>query len=227
MQTAGPPPTLSTFPPVIGFLLAANILIFLLQMALGPQLLIGNFGLWPIAPEPALPHMTGQPPSFQLWQLVTYGFLHGGLLHLFVNLLAMWLLGMHLEHAWGSRTFAIYYFICVIGAGLVQLIVATQAAGEGQIYPTVGASGGVFGILLAFGMMFPNQRLMLLFPPIPIRAKYFVIGYGAFELFSGITGTAAGIAHFAHLGGMVVGFLLIQYWRGKLPIKPRFQRFYW
>ncbi|MBK5937099.1 MAG: rhomboid family intramembrane serine protease [Halorhodospira halophila] len=226
MDNAGPP-TLSNFPPVIGFLLTANILIFLLQIVIGPQLLITVFGLWPLTGGLDLPPTMGPLPDFQIWQLLTYGFLHGGLLHLFVNLFAMWILGVHLEYAWGSRTFALYFFICVIGAGLVQLFVATQAAADGQIYPTVGASGGVFGILLAFGMMFPNYRLMLLIPPIPIKAKYFVIGYGAFELFAGITGTVAGIAHFAHLGGMVVGFLLIQYWRGKLPIKPRYQRFHW
>ncbi len=226
MQTAGPP-TLSNFPPVIGFLLAANGLVFLLQGVVGPQALIGAFGLWPLAPETSLAHMVAQPPTFQIWQLVTYAFLHGGLFHLLVNLLAMWILGVHLEHAWGSRTFATYFLVCIVGAGLVQLLVATQAAAEGQIYPTIGASGGVFGILLAFGMMFPNHRLVLLFPPIPIRAKYFVIGYGAFELFAGITGTTAGVAHFAHLGGMAFGFLLIQYWRARLPIKPRFQKFPW
>ena len=228
MQTAGPP-TLSSFPPVIGFLLTATILIFLLQMSLGPHALIGTFGLWPLLgeAEAVARHLGAEVPQFQVWQLVTYAFLHGGLLHLFVNCFAMWMLGVQLEHAWGSRTMALYFFICVVGAGLVQLFVATQAAADGQIYPTVGASGGVFGILLAYGMMFPNHRLMLLFPPIPIRAKYFVIGYGAFELFAGMTGTMAGVAHFAHLGGMVFGFLTIQYWRGKLPIKPRFQRFHW
>jgi membrane associated rhomboid family serine protease len=139
----------------------------------------------------------------------------------------MWMLGSQLEMAWGSRTMVKYFAICVLGAGLIQLIVATQAAADGNIYPTIGASGGVFGILLAFGMMFPNQRLLLLFPPIPIKAKYFVIGYGAFELYAGIYGTQANIAHFAHLGGMVAGFLTIQYWRGKLPIKPKYPKFYW
>ncbi|MBK1734339.1 rhomboid family intramembrane serine protease [Halorhodospira abdelmalekii] len=222
----------SKLPPVIGFLLIANIAVFSLQILGGPQLmnlLIEQFGLWPLhdTPAPFAAFGVGELPGFQLWQIVTYAFLHGGLLHLFVNLFAIWMLGTQLEHAWGSRTLALYFFICVIGAGLVQLFVATQAAADGNIYPTVGASGGVFGILLAFGMMFPNQRLILLFPPIPIRAKYFVIGYGLFELAAGIYGTQANIAHFAHLGGMVVGFFTIQYWRGKLPIKPRRQRFHW
>ncbi|BAU58435.1 cytoplasmic membrane protein [Halorhodospira halochloris] len=209
-------------PPVIGFLLIVNLLIFGLQMTIGHELLLTLFALWPLHDQA----LTGIP-DFQFWQLFTYAFLHGGLLHLFVNLFAMWMLGTQLERVWGSRTMAQYFAICVIGAGLVQLFVATQAAGEGNIYPTVGASGGVFGILLAFGMMFPNQRLILLIPPIPIKAKYFVIGYGAFELFAGISGTQANIAHFAHLGGMVIGFFTIQYWRGKLPIKPKYPKFYW
>ncbi len=217
----------SNFPPVIGFLLIANSAIFLLQTAVGPAALFETFALWPLHSDTAAPFGWGRIPEFQPWQVVSYAFLHGNLLHLFVNLFAMWMLGVHLEHAWGSRTFALYFAICIIGAGLVQLFVATQAAADGHIYPTVGASGGVFGILLAFGMMFPNYRLMLLFPPIPIKAKYFVIAYGAFELFAGITGTMAGIAHFAHLGGMAAGFLTIQYWRGRLPLKPRRRRFDW
>jgi membrane associated rhomboid family serine protease len=111
----------------------------------------------------------------------------------------------------------------VVGAGLVQLLVATLAANGGiGAYPTVGASGGVFGLLLAYGMLFPNHRLMLLFPPIPMRARTFVICYGLLELFLGVTGTAPGVAHFAHLGGMAFGFLLIQYWRGRWPFRrPR------
>lgn len=209
-------------PPVIGFLLIVNLLIFGLQMTVGHELLLTHFALWPLHDHPLF-----GVPGFQPWQLVTYAFLHGGLLHLFVNLFAMWMLGSQLEMAWGSRTMVKYFAICVLGAGLIQLIVATQAAADGSIYPTIGASGGVFGILLAFGMMFPNQRLILLFPPIPIKAKYFVIGYGAFELFAGFYGTQANIAHFAHLGGMVAGFLTIQYWRGKLPIKPKHPKFYW
>lgn len=217
-----------SLPPVIGALIVVNVLLFGLQMLGAYNFLIAHFGLWPIHGGVPMDELAfRQAPEFQFWQLLTYAFLHGGLLHLFVNLFAMWMLGVHLEHAWGSRTFLQYFFACVIGAGLVQLYVATQAVADGQIYPTVGASGGVFGILLAFGMMFPNYRLMLLFPPIPIRAKYFVIGYGAFELFAGMTGTLAGIAHFAHLGGMATGFLMIQYWRGRLPLKPRVRRFDW
>ncbi|MGM0553293.1 MAG: rhomboid family intramembrane serine protease [Pseudomonadota bacterium] len=220
-------PNFSMMPPMIGFLLVSNVLLFLALPWLGNWLL-AHFALWPIG-TPATVHQDGQwmrVPDFQLWQLVTYGFLHGGPVHLFVNLFAVWMLGVQIENAWGSRTFATYFLFCVIGAGLVQLVVTANGNGD-MIYPTIGASGGVFGVLLAFGMMFPNQPLFLFFLPIPIKAKYFVIGYGILELYLGISGTMAGIAHFAHLGGMAFGFLAIQYWRGRLPIRPRRRRFWW
>jgi membrane associated rhomboid family serine protease len=223
-----PEPRPSLFPPVIRFLLIANVVVFLLQLAAFGPLLV-HFALWPVG-TPDVIEQNGEfvwVPSFQVWQLLTYGFLHGGLLHLFLNLFAMWMLGVQLENAWGSRLFAIYYFVCVLGAGLIQIVVASYGVMGDEIYPTIGASGGVFGILLAFGMMFPNQRLIFILLPVPIRAKYFVIAYGAFELLAGITGTIAGVAHFAHLGGMAFGFLLIQYWRGRLPVKPRRRVFWW
>jgi membrane associated rhomboid family serine protease len=216
------------FPPVISFLLITNALVFVLQLVAFEPLMV-HFALWPVG-TPDVIQRNGElvwVPPFQIWQLLSYGFLHGSLLHLSLNLFAMWMLGVQLENAWGSRLFAIYYLVCVLGAGLIQLVVASHGVLNAEIYPTIGASGGVFGILLAFGMMFPNQRLIFLLLPVPIRAKYFVIGYGAFELFAGITGTTAGIAHFAHLGGMLFGLLLIQYWRGRLPIRPRRRVFWW
>jgi len=132
----------------------------------------------------------------------------------------LWMFGTQMEYVWGSRRFLFYYLFCVIGAGLTQLAVVSGGSGPGSIYPTIGASGGVFGILLAFGMRFPNQYILLLIPPIPMKAKYFVILIGAVTLFFGMTGTQGGIAHFAHLGGMIAGLLLILYWRGQLPWKP-------
>lgn len=205
----------SMLPPVVTWLLVINGLIFLAQGVAHSPLLM-NFALWPLGSGGSVLTPDGMQtvPGFQVWQLLTYGFLHGGMLHLFLNMFALWMFGVPLEHRWGSARFLRYFLVCVIGAGLIQLLVASQA---GETYPTVGASGGVFGILLGFGMLFPNQRLMLLFPPIPIKAKYFVILYGAFELWAGITGTLAGIAHFAHLGGMLFGFLMIQYWRRSFP----------
>lgn len=209
----------SMLPPVVAALLVINGVVFLLQGVAFPTLMM-HFALWPLgsAEQVMTSHGVQTIPGFQPWQLVTYGFLHGGTLHLFVNMFALWMFGVPLEHRWGSRRFAFYFMFCVVGAGLIQLVVASQA---GEAYPTVGASGGVFGILLGFGMLFPNQRVMLLFPPIPMKAKYFVIAYGAFELWAGITGTLAGIAHFAHLGGMFFGFLLIQYWRRRFPFSGR------
>jgi membrane associated rhomboid family serine protease len=200
-------------PPVTRALLIANIAVYLLQMLTGDTLIV-HFALWPLGPS-----QFSDVAGFQIWQLVTYSFLHGSLTHIAFNMLALWMFGGPIEQLFGSRPFAIYYFVCVIGAAVAQLLVVHYWTGG--YYPTLGASGGIFGLLLAFGMMFPHSRIMLLFPPIPMPAWLFVIGYGAVELFLGITGTAAGVAHFAHLGGMAIGFVLIQYWRGKFPVKPR------
>lgn len=208
---------MSAFPPVIKNLLIINALVFLGQF-LYDTALLQWFALWPITSYDI-------GVGFLPWQIVSYSFLHGGMTHLFFNLFALWMFGVGIENTWGSQRFVTFYFVCVIGAGLTQLAVATMAAASGSVYPTVGASGGVFGVLLAFAMLFPNHRIYLYFA-IPIPAKWFVIGYGAMELFAGITNTQSGVAHFAHLGGMAAGFLLIQYWRGKLPLQPR-RRMYW
>ncbi|MCY4158458.1 MAG: rhomboid family intramembrane serine protease [Bacteroidetes bacterium] len=192
------------FPPVIKNLLIINVLVFLGQILAERQLMMW-FALWPLA------------NGFQIHQLVSYSFLHGGFGHIFFNMFALWMFGMQIENTWGSRRFLIYYGACVVGAGFVQLATTYFSGG---MWPTVGASGGVFGILLAFGMLFPEQRIMLIFPPIPIKAKYFVIGYGVLELIYAGTGLQPGVAHLAHLGGMAAGFILIQYWRGQLPFKP-------
>ncbi|MGB3049039.1 rhomboid family intramembrane serine protease [Dokdonella sp.] len=203
-------------PPVTRALLIANLAIFGLQQLI-PDPMIMHFALWPLGTDLAGPD--GTRVAFGIWQLVSYGFLHGGLPHLFFNMLALWMFGGAIERLFGSRPFATYYLACVVGAAVAQLIVVRYFTGG--IYPTLGASGGGFGLLLAFGMMFPHQRLMLLFPPIPMPAWLFVTAYGAIELFLGVTGTQAGVAHFAHLGGMAAGFVIIQYWRGRLPLKPR------
>ncbi len=203
-------------PPVTRALLIANGVMYLLQQVFGDFLLMW-FALWPLGA--AMPVQGGGTVGFGIWQLVSYGFLHGGLTHLLFNMLALWMFGGAIERLFGSRPFAIYYLVCVVGAAVAQL--AVIAWFTGGFYPTLGASGGVFGLLLAFGMMFPHERIMLLFPPIPMPAWLFVTAYGAIELFLGITGTQAGVAHFAHLGGMAAGFIMIQYWRGRLPWKPR------
>jgi len=202
-------------PPITQALIIVNVLFYLLQLVTG-TLLIGSFALWPVAR--GFDGGFDGGPHFQIWQLVTYAFLHGSTAHLFFNMLALFMFGSDIERLWGGRRYLTYYFVCVISAALAQLLVARMAGGVG--YPTIGASGGVFGLLLAFGMIFPRRMVMLLFPPVPMPAWLLVTLYGAFELLLGVTGTQAGVAHFAHLGGMAGGFVMIQYWRGRLPIKP-------
>jgi len=187
-------------PDVILVLFVINGLVFLAQGMLG-RVVEYNFALWPLNSSFA---------DFYPWQLVTYGFLHGDLTHIFFNMFMLWMFGRELEIVMGSRRFLTYYMTCVIGAGIVQLIVATMG---GSGYPTVGASGGVFGILLAFGMAFPNRMILLLIPPIPMKAKYLVVLAGGMELYFGISGARPGIASYAHLGGMLFGFLLLLHWR--------------
>ncbi|QNK00483.1 rhomboid family intramembrane serine protease [Dyella telluris] len=202
-------------PPVTRNLLIANVAVFLLQQVLG-QVLLYHFALWPWGPDVTEGPLT---VGFRPWQLVTYAFLHGSTMHLFSNMLALFMFGGQIERVFGARNFVVYYFVCLIVAALAQLVVVNWYTGG--FYPTLGASGAVFGILLAFGMLFPHEKMMLIFLPIPISAWVFVTLYGLAELYMGVTGTQAGVAHFAHLGGMLGGFLLIQYWRGKLPIKPQ------
>ncbi len=146
---------------------------------------------------------------FAPWQLVTYAFLHGSFNHLFFNMFAVWMFGTPLEKTWGSQRFAIYYATCVIGAGIIQLLVQQM---EGGFTPTIGASGGVFGLLLAYGVMWPENRIFLIFLPIPIKAKWFFLIYGGVELLFGVKGLMPGIAHFAHLGGMIFGAGLLYKW---------------
>ena len=205
-------------PPVTRALLIANAVVFLLQWVAGESALgiaLESMQLWPLSSGDEY-----GAPSFWPWQLVTYGFMHGTFGHLFFNMLALVMFGSQVEHQWGQRRYATYYFTCVIGAAICQLAVGyvTMAMG-GEAYPTVGASGGIFGLLLAYGMLFPHQRVMLLIPPVPMKARTLVIVYGVVELFMGITGTMPGVAHFAHLGGMLFGWLLIRHWRRRPPTR--------
>lgn len=210
---------LPKLPPVTQALLIANALVFLLQMAVGDAAL-AKLMLWPIGDGTYDPSSPGY--HFLPWQLLTYGFMHGSFTHMLFNMIALYMFGAALEYTWGAKRFLTYYLVCVVGAGLLQLLVGwwTMSNG-GNAYPTVGASGGVFGLLLAYGMLFPNHRLMLLFPPIPMKARTFVILYGAIELMLGFTGLQPDVAHFAHLGGMLFGWLLIRYWRGQPPFGKR------
>jgi membrane associated rhomboid family serine protease len=215
-------------PRVTKILLIANVVGFVLQWLLGDARMLPLM-LWPLEAD-TYGALHGMAPSFMPWQLLTYGFLHdpANIFHLAFNMLALVMFGAPLEHTWGDRRFLTYYLVCVVGAGVCQLAVGSWAVANGSDpYPTIGASGGVFGLLFAYGMLFPNQRVMLLFPPIPMKARTLVILYGVFELSLGLTGLQPGVAHFAHLGGMLFGWLLIRYWRGQPPFggakppKPR------
>ena len=195
-------------------IIGANIVVFLLQMStLGDSATLW-FALWPL--DAAARY--GGEVSFEPWQLVTYGFMHGGVSHIFFNMFAIYMFGSTLEQLFGTRFYVTLYFVSVVTAGVAQLGVNALL---GSPYPTLGASGGVFGLLLAYGMYFPHQRIMLMFPPIPMPAWVAVTGYGALELFLGVTGTQAGVAHFAHLGGMLGAFIMIQWRRGKPPFPKR------
>lgn len=191
--------------PITRTLILINVAIYALQI-IATEWMFVYFALWPWHTS-ALP---GVPP-FRLWQLVTYGFMHGGLTHLLFNMLALYMFGSDIERSMGAQRYLSYYFTSVIGAALAQIIVMTLTGGPPV--PTVGASGAVFGILLAFGIAFPDRQIMLLFPPIPMPARVFVTLYGILELLLGVFGTQKGVAHFAHLGGMAAGYLLILYWR--------------
>jgi membrane associated rhomboid family serine protease len=209
----------SNIPPITRALLIANGLVFLLQLALGDSTFI-PFMLWPLDAGSGFSSLADSGfavPGFMPWQLLTYAFLHGGFAHVAFNMLALFMFGAPLEYTWGNRRFLLYYLVCVVGAGLCQLVVASWMSSRTGIYPTIGASGGIFGLLFAYGLLFPNQRVMLLIPPIPMKARTLVIVYGAVELLLGATGLQPGVAHFAHLGGMLFGWLLIRYWRGQPP----------
>jgi membrane associated rhomboid family serine protease len=186
-------------PPGTQLLIFANVTIYLVQN-LTQTPLWGWFALWPIG------------DGFAPWQIATYGFLHLDFWHLFFNMFAIFMFGSQIEMLFGQRWYLTYFLVCVFSAAVLHIIVGLVTGG--QAGPTIGASGGVFGILLAYGMYFPHRRIMLLFPPIPMPAWLFVTGYGVLELFLGVTGAQTGVAHFAHLGGMVGGFLMIRHRRG-------------
>ena len=183
--------------------------------------------------------------DFQIYQLVTYMFLHGGFTHIFFNMFALWMFGAVVERVWGPKKFLFYYISCGIGAGLVQEIAQyinyvalgldtfervnlggtlMMTADYLNLWTTIGASGAVYAILLAFGMIFPNERLFIIPFPFPIKAKWLVVGYIAIELFSALSGPGDGVAHTAHLGGMLFGFIMIRYWKKHPESSNRFGR---
>ena len=191
-------------PPFTQAMIVANVIVFLLEQVLGGSI-FGWFALWP-----------WDSGLFMPWQLATYAFLHGGLAHLAFNMFGLWMFGSELERVWGSRRMGIFYSVSVLTAAAVQLAVTSLM---GSTAPTVGASGGLFGLLVGFAMVFPHRKVTPLLPPIPMPAWLFVTLYGLIELTLGVTGSASGIAHFAHLGGLLGGWLVIRYWRGQAPFR--------
>ena len=219
---------LRKIPVITKYLLIVNVLIFVFsQIYSGAQSLNDIFGL----------HFF-MAPDFHIYQFVTYMFMHGGWDHLFFNMFALWMFGCVVENVWGSKKFLLYYIICGVGAGLCQELaqyghymidnlgaVNTVSLTVGMrtvvlpvsdylnMWTTVGASGAIYAILLAFGMIFPEERIFIFPLPIPIKAKWFVMLYAGVELFSAFSNSNDGVAHLAHLGGMLFGFLLIKYWK--------------
>ena len=178
-------------------------------------------------------------PFFHWWQPVTHMFMHGGFWHLFFNMYTLYMFGRVLEDRWGARKFLIFYFVTGLGAALVHTgvewiqmqswmsqVAEGSMAAQTKIHalkmtPTVGASGAIYGILMGFAMLYPDVRMGLVFPPVYMKAKWFVLIFGAIELLTGITGVGGGIAHFAHLGGLIFGYLLIMYWKKKHTLYGR------
>jgi len=193
-------------PPLTKALMLICTAVFCVDQFVRLELL---FALWPL--------LSG---LFWPWQMLSYGFLHGDLLHLSFNMLGLWMFGSELERLWGRQRYWQFRLASLLAAAATQLLVTWLTR---SMVPTVGASGALFGLLLAFGMLFPNRIIVPLIPPIPMKARTFVIVFGVLELVLGLYGRS-GIAHFAHLGGMLGGFLMIRYWRGQAPFGGRRQR---
>jgi len=194
-----------SMPPATQALILSCVVVFLMQ-SLGVDGLAA-FALWPVGSG-----------GFMPWQVLSYAFLHGGMSHLVFNMFGLFMFGAELERVWGAKRLLIFYFVSVLVAALTQLLVA---AWSGSPNPTVGASGGLFGLLVGFAMLFPHRRIVPLIPPIPMPAWLFVVIYGVIELFLGVTGSMSGVAHFAHLGGILGGWLTLRYWRGQVPFGRR------
>jgi rhomboid family protein len=189
-------------------LIGANVLVFALQ-SLSSNDLVLQLALWPLGRFPI--DRFGNEVGFHVWQLLTSAFLHGNLTHLLLNMFALWMFGRDVELVLGTQRFLTLYTAAVLTGSLTQLAVVSMS--PGPPYPTVGASGGVFGILLAFGALFPRRTVMPIFPPIPMPAWLFVLLYAVLELTNGVLGTVQGVAHFAHLGGMLGAALVL--WLGR------------
>lgn len=206
------------FPPVIKYLLISNIGVFILQFFFLDTLRAGSVPVGDLFVK-NFALFTYESPFFRPWQLFTYMYMHGGFSHLFFNMFALWMFGMELENMWGSKTFFIFYTVCGVGAGIANAFLAPLVSYIPPNVPTVGASGSIYGVLIAFGMIFPNRYIYIYFM-LPIKAKYLVIVYILIEVFAVASQSQSGIAHIAHLGGGVVGFLYVYFILNKG--KPKF-----
>ena len=203
-------------------LIIANLVVYMATLLYDNNMLYANFAMFNV--DYRCLGETGMT-LFEPWQPLTYMFMHGGFSHLFFNMFSLWMFGRTLELELGWKRFLIYYVVCGVGAaifqmGIAQIDLSHLEVGSGawlryMSTPTVGASGAIFGLLLAFGMMHPNAIISLIFPPISMKAKWFVIVYGALELFLGVSEIVPGVAHFAHIGGMFWGWLLLVWWRSR------------
>ena len=210
---------LGSIPPVVKNILMINVVMYLITMITG-NFMYEHFALFYF-----------KSPLFKPYQLVTHMFMHGGFTHILFNMYTLFIFGSVIERIWGGQKFLLYYFVTGLGAALLHLgVMYLQLQGyiaelnAGNIYaqaniqallatPTVGASGAIYGLLLAYGMLFPNNVMQLIFPPVALKAKWFVLIFGALELLLGLSGRGGDVAHFAHLGGMIFGFFLILYWK--------------
>jgi rhomboid-like protein len=204
---------LSSIPPVTKNLILVNVIIFIATMV-NENFMIGTFGLF-------------YPSSqfFRWWQPLTHMFMHGGFWHILFNMYTLFIFGVVVERIIGSMKFVLFYFICGLGAAALQIGTqylemqafisagATESIAALKATPTVGASGAIYGVLIGYAMLFPESRMTLIFPPVTLSAKWMVIIFAAIELFTGVLGWVDGVAHFAHLGGMLIGWLMIRWWR--------------
>lgn len=209
---------MNPLPPITKYLLWAIGIAFVVQM-LAPEQMLLNFALWPLGDV-----SVGGPAQslFRPWQLLSYGLLHGDFMHLFLNAIGLFQFGGQVEYAVGRKRYIHFVLATTIGAALCQLVVAAAMADSGSpIGYTVGASGFIYGLLLAYGLMYPHERVMLMLPPVEMSARTMAIGFGALALLLGVFGAGGGVAHFAHLGGMLAGWLMLRYWQGKPPFGRR------
>ena len=219
---------LSSWPPATKSIIIINVLVFIMTLV-DRDFMIRNFALF----YPA-------SPLFKPWQVVSHMFMHGGFWHIFFNMYTLFIFGSVLERVWGTKKYLLFYFVTGLGAAALHTGVqwievqhymsqiaagdpaAAQNIGDLMRIPTVGASGAIYGLQLGYGMLYPDAVLALIFPPIALKAKWFVIIFAVIELLTGLTGTGGGVAHFAHLGGMLFGWLLILYWKRRNRLYQRY-----